>query len=113
MKVSGTFTRGFLLGAGLMYLMDPSEGGRRRALVRGKGAVTRFRSGDAPDGVIEERVRATLGRIVSHPGAIRSMQVAAGALGAVVLVYGARQALQMWREGRDEGTLAPNYAYLR
>jgi len=34
MKPSWTFTRGFLLGAGLMYLMDPSQGRRRRGLVR-------------------------------------------------------------------------------
>lgn len=98
MKPSWSFTRGLLLGAGLMYLMDPSEGGRRRALVRDKGvrawhrsnrimsktgrdlgnrargriaeAASRFQSGDAPDWVIEERVRSRLGRLVSHPGAI-------------------------------------------
>ncbi|HET9251721.1 MAG TPA: BON domain-containing protein [Candidatus Eisenbacteria bacterium] len=98
MKISGTFTRGLMLGAGLMYLMDPSEGGRRRARVRDKGvrawhrssrvvgkagrdlrnrargriadAASRLRSGGAPDTVIEERVRARLGRVVSHPGAV-------------------------------------------
>jgi hypothetical protein len=98
MKASWSFTRGLLLGAGLMYLMDPSEGRRRRALVRDKGArawnrssrvmgkagrdlrnrargriaeaVSRVRGGDAPDWVIEERVRSKLGRVVSHPGAI-------------------------------------------
>lgn len=109
MKMSGTFTRGLLLGAGLMYLMDPTEGGRRRALVRDKGArawhrssrvvgkagrdlknrargrvaeaVSRFRGGDAPDAVIEERVRSKLGRVVSHPGAVEVESVG----GSVIL----------------------------
>ena len=99
MKASWSFTRGFVLGAGLMYLMDPSQGGRRRARVRDQGArawrrsaqfvgkagrdfrnrargrvaeaVSRFRSGDAPDWVIEERVRSKLGRLVSHPHAVQ------------------------------------------
>jgi hypothetical protein len=44
MKLSGTFTRGFLVGVGLMYLMDPTEGGRRRARVRDKGARAWHRS---------------------------------------------------------------------
>ena len=87
------------LGAGLMYLLDPGNGGRRRALAKDKavkayhvsstalrkssrdlgnrskglvaGARSRFRKGDeAPDQVLEARVRSSLGRAVSHPGAI-------------------------------------------
>jgi uncharacterized membrane protein len=90
-------------GAALMYLFDPQRGRRRRHLVsdqlihaghvatdalgttrrditnraRGAGATVRRRvMGDqADDRIIEERVRAELGRVVSHPGAI---EVSAG-----------------------------------
>jgi uncharacterized membrane protein len=90
------------VGAGLMYLFDPTLGRRRRHVLRDKlvssvhqlgdccDATTRdfanrtrgvfytftslFSSGEAPDHVIEDRVRSTLGRYVSHP---RSVQVMA------------------------------------
>lgn len=86
------------LGAGLMYMLDPESGPRRRSLARDKvvhalnkteeaiettardlsnrtrgiaaRARSRLRSEPLPDRVIEERVRAKMGRIVSHPGAI-------------------------------------------
>ena len=86
------------IGAGLMYFMDPERGRRRRALVRDQiahaahlsvdcmgatgrdvahratGTVARvrgnWRSGPADDVVLAERVRAKLGRFVSHPHAI-------------------------------------------
>src|SRR2546428_5028741 len=86
------------LGAGLMYMFDPDRGKRRRAMVRDKVAHTFNQTGDAigvtwrdlsnrtrglvseivslpkgdrsPDEVLEERVRSTMGRVVSHPGAI-------------------------------------------
>ncbi|HET9663047.1 MAG TPA: BON domain-containing protein [Burkholderiales bacterium] len=86
-------------GALLMYLMDPQRGRRRRALVRdqlvhvarrvrqarrvtaadianrssGLWAMTRrwlHRGREASDRDIPERVRARLGRVVSHPHAI-------------------------------------------
>lgn len=88
------------LGVGLMYLLDPSVGARRRALVRDKAraswrttgtfiertardarnrarglvseARTQFRGADVPDDTaLEERVRAQLGHAMSHGGAIR------------------------------------------
>jgi hypothetical protein len=87
------------LGAGLMYLLDPDRGRRRRALLRDKlghlahearrglglathdlanrsrGVVAetrhRITGGRAPDEVLEERVRARIGHVVSHPHAIR------------------------------------------
>lgn len=92
-----TFLGGLGLGAGLMYALDPDRGARRRALVRdkvvsglksqgdmlGKGArdikhragglAHRLRSparSDVSDRVLEERVRATLGRHATHPHAI-------------------------------------------
>lgn len=89
---------GLGVGATLMYFLDPDRGVRRRALVRDKlvhgvnvagdaagtalrdsanrargvaaEARSRLRRNGVDDRVIEARVRAALGRIVSHPGAI-------------------------------------------
>ena len=89
---------GISIGAGLMYALDPQQGNRRRALARDKltkaahltgravgttsrdvanratgvaaSLHSRFFEQDAPDEVVEARVRARLGRISSHPGAI-------------------------------------------
>jgi uncharacterized membrane protein len=89
---------GLGLGAGLMYLLDPRAGRRRRAVVRdklvhgghvlGDGLRTATRdlsqrlvglgaqaralatSDEAPVPVLEARVRSQLGRVVSHPRAI-------------------------------------------
>ncbi len=85
-------------GAGLMYLWDPDRGRRRRALIRDKAvhmlnktddaldatvqdltnrincyvaeALHLFRRDQASDAVIVERVRAKMGRIVTHPSSI-------------------------------------------
>jgi len=92
-----SFPAGVLLGAGLMYFLDPIRGRKRRARIeeavvhaqhrerdllgrasrdakhRAQGFVERAKhrpSPDAPDQVIESRVRACLGRAVSHPGAL-------------------------------------------
>jgi len=95
---SMNFYRGILIGAGLMYLLDPEEGRTRRArlrdrlgrAVRGGGeflgeatrdlrnrsqgaaarAASKIRPDDADDETLVERVRAKLGRYVSHPRAI-------------------------------------------
>jgi osmotically-inducible protein OsmY len=97
-RVRGVLLTGLGLGAGLMYLLDPSRGKRRRALIRDQvrhaaeagreavgaaardvenragGMVSRVRGlvnpGPVDDGVLIERVRAILGRVVSHPRAI-------------------------------------------
>src|SRR5262245_49631534 len=89
---------GIGLGVGLMYFLDPDRGRRRRALVRDKithtanstadaigttrrhlthrvgGVVARarglFRYQLIDDDVLIERVRAQLGRVVSHPHTI-------------------------------------------
>jgi len=88
----------FAIGAAAMYLLDPQQGRRRRALLRDRlssrinrldeamgvagrdlanrtrGLVPslrqRFSSGGASDEVLVERVRSRLGRVVSHPGAV-------------------------------------------
>jgi len=86
------------LGAGLMYMFDPDRGRRRRALARDQmahaarmlaratGATSRdlthriygamaesgnlFRREEISDDVLTDRVRARIGRSVSHPHAI-------------------------------------------
>jgi hypothetical protein len=89
---------GIGLGAGLMYVLDPDRGGRRRAVARDKvvhtvkkaGSTTRaalyhcrnhlrgfvaqadarLRHEPVADEVLVERVRAKLGRLVAHPRSI-------------------------------------------
>jgi hypothetical protein len=95
-------TSGYLtslgVGAGLMYLLDPQQGARRRALLRDQlvhaarktrdavdttsrdaanrlhGAAAEARSATQPavvrDDVLVERVRSRLGRVAGHPRAI-------------------------------------------
>ncbi|MGH7482310.1 MAG: SRPBCC family protein [Longimicrobiales bacterium] len=86
------------MGAALMYFLDPARGARRRSQVQDRVVHAGHRVGDglgrtrrdlrnqaqgvaaasrrafsrdqADDHVIAERVRAQLGRLVSHPGAI-------------------------------------------
>jgi hypothetical protein len=90
-----TFGAGLGLGTGLMYLLDPDRGRRRRALLRDKGAWALRKTGDCievtahdlrnraqgithihstsepvDDRIVAERVRSKLGRVVAHPGAI-------------------------------------------
>jgi hypothetical protein len=90
---------GFAAGAGLMVLLDPRRGAARRSYVmqragrvlrevegtveagardlqhRARGlaheAVARVERDHAPDEVVVERVRAKLGRLTAHAGAIR------------------------------------------
>lgn len=90
---------GACVGAGLMYLLDPQGGNRRRALMRDKmiwamrksrdaagatardlghraiGATAELRASMRPEeevdnDVLVERVRAELGRLTSHPSSI-------------------------------------------
>ena len=89
---------GAALGASAMYLMDPRTGARRRALLRDQVARATHKTGDALDALgrdaanrarglaaetrsrvrsdaydarkLQERVRAELGRVVSHADAI-------------------------------------------
>ena len=93
-----SFLSGAAFGAGLMYVMDPDRGNRRRALIRDKmfraghefadaadkgirdlqhraqGTVAEawaaLRNEPVPDEVLVERVRAKLGRLSSHPDSI-------------------------------------------
>jgi hypothetical protein len=93
-----SFLAGTAIGAGLMFLLDPDRGNRRRALARDQivrvghragedlgakarhvgnrarglvaSARSRLQADQAEDPVIGERVRAELGRVVSHPAAV-------------------------------------------
>lgn len=98
MNARVTMVTGAGLGAGLMYLLDPEQGDRRRALIRdqvarllrrtGRAAgVTardvrhrtggllaewrgRFAEHEVGDETLVQRVRSTMGRAVSHPRAL-------------------------------------------
>jgi osmotically-inducible protein OsmY len=98
MRDQGRFIGGLLVGAAIMYLLDPDRGGRRRALVRDQAARARNKLGDGLDAtardlgnrargtaaelrsrfrrevvddtILHERVRSEIGHAVSHPGAI-------------------------------------------
>ncbi len=94
-----SFATGAALGAGAMFLLDPDRGRRRRALVRDKAVWGAHKTADGVDALsrdvanrargvaaevqarfsgdetadarkLSERVRAELGRVVSHPRAI-------------------------------------------
>ncbi|MBU8898543.1 SRPBCC family protein [Corallococcus sp. M34] len=91
---------GLGLGLGLMYWTDPRNGRWRRAHLQGRAvhagheasdavgivsrdlshrtrgllreALARLRTGEpVPDATLEQRLRAALGRVCSHPGAVR------------------------------------------
>jgi hypothetical protein len=89
---------GAAVGAGTMFLLDPGRGARRRAVIRDKAVHAGHKTSDALDALardaynrtrgivaetlgkvraqpvsgetLAERVRAELGRVVSHPRAI-------------------------------------------
>ena len=92
------FISGMGLGAGIMYVLDPDRGNRRRAMAqqklfrlgrlaedaldkgvrdiehRAEGLVHDARClvsrEHIPDNILEQRVRAKLGRVTCHPGSI-------------------------------------------
>jgi uncharacterized membrane protein len=98
MRDQGKLISGLVAGAGIMYLLDPDRGGRRRALVRDQAARATHKLGDGLDAtardlgnrakgtaaglrsrlrretvedtILHERVRSAIGRVVSHPSAI-------------------------------------------
>jgi hypothetical protein len=99
MTGSGKLLSGVLLGAGAMYVLDPDRGARRRSLIRDQGVRASRKLGEgvgaaardvrnrsagaaaelsarlkrdrAGDEIVQKRVRAALGRVASHPGAIK------------------------------------------
>lgn len=99
MKVRQGLLAGIGVGALAMYILDPDRGRRRRAIgrdrflhvsrkfqhtakvtmrdirqrIRGVAAETRsrFETAGTHDTVLQERVRSKIGRVVSHPHAIR------------------------------------------
>ena len=98
MSTLGTGLAAAIVAATTTYLVDPRSGRRRRTLLRdrmsrilrqaedflGKAgrdarqrahgaydvAVSRFRSSGIDDSILDERIRAELGRLSAHPGAI-------------------------------------------
>ncbi len=102
----GTYMLGAVgLGAGLMYVLDPDRGRRRRAMARDEAVKVLHETGDAldkgvrdlknrvsgsviefasiflpervDDSVLEGRIRSALGRCVAHPHAVEA-QVSGG-----------------------------------
>lgn len=62
---------GIALGAASAFMLDPQLGRRRRALLRDRIAQVRaLRGGPVTDDGLVGRVRASLGRYVSHPRAV-------------------------------------------
>jgi hypothetical protein len=108
MREETSFFYGFAAGAAVMFLLDPRQGGARRAFIRDKsvhvkhelehaadigvrdlshravGLVARTRSGrrpiDVSPDVLVERVRSTLGHHCSHPHAIDVKVIGEGAV---------------------------------
>ena len=98
MRIRPEFIAGALVGAGIMYLLDPDRGPRRRSLIadkatharlsagerlesrardlrnRSKGVLAearhRLRPDEASDEVLEARVRSELGHAVDHAGGL-------------------------------------------
>jgi BON domain len=92
------FLTGLCIGAGVMFLLDPQGGGRRRALLRDQLAKSAHKGADAfdatrrdvsnraagtaarvrgmfrrravDDRILADRVRSQLGHVVSHPRAL-------------------------------------------
>lgn len=97
-RMGAVLLGGLGLGAALMYVLDPERGKKRRVLVRDKAVRAARKAGDTLDAksrdwknrakgavaevkamtreegvlnpVLEERVRAEMGRAVANPGAI-------------------------------------------
>jgi len=98
LRDTGVMLLGAGMGAGLMFLLDPKGGARRRGILRdkafslGKDAVERANrrgqnlvnrarggilewrqrslEGQVDDDTLQQRVRAQIGHVVSHPGAL-------------------------------------------
>jgi hypothetical protein len=103
-RTLGILVGGLGLGAALMYVLDPERGKRRRAIVRDKALSgahhagdriaahsrdlsnrargiaaelkSRTKSEETNDAVLEERVRAELGRVVARPASVEIAAVA-------------------------------------
>ena len=143
----GAVLMGIGIGSGLIYFFDPARGRRRRARVRDKvahvvnvsadtagtaardlahrvaGTAARVRSAlrrpRVDDVILIERVRAQLGRVVSHPQAIeveamggrvrlsgRVLQTEANQLlRAIKKVKGVREVVNALQEHREPGTV--------
>ena len=104
-----TFSGGFILGAGLMYLLDPERSGARRSSIQGNAA-----GGEESPGNGSSSPRASaLARAGRNPG----LQCIAGALGVAAVACGAKLIAKYGRRDTSTSTAfdvdMPNYAWLR
>jgi hypothetical protein len=113
-----TFVGGLGAGASLMLLLDPAEGGRRRASLRDRLGRA-MRATETADAALCDRIRGRLGHVVSYPRAIdvsaedgRVMVTGAiprserpGAIAAIARVAGVRSVDDCLDETEDLETL--------
>jgi hypothetical protein len=120
---------GAVIGAGAYALLDPRRGAARRAMIRDKvasfrrqraeeaerrthdeemrmrgaafEAAARDFEAEVPDHVLEERVRAQIGRPVSHPGALRIQAISGYVeIGGPILAHEVEELLRTIRQVR-------------
>lgn len=75
MRFRGEFLIGALVGAGIMYLLDPQGGSRRRALIADRATHVRARAGGGLEGRARDLQNRSRGIIAGARGRLRQEDV--------------------------------------